>query len=312
MYTVTATENFYQWTGSRSAFSTTFDVTHGDPTALVELTPAGYAWAGGTPFAQQPVIGIVDAGGNIMTPDSVSTISAELLINPTGFPLLGKLTRSVALGTAPFQDLRIDKEAKGYRIRYTTTAGNFHLDKDLDVVASSEFMLTSTADRQVNDKMGSSCAADDITGLVATGATDEDRPVDEVQTITTSSKSRVLSSEVQYVTTSDTIRREIQSLKIWCTPGSSIARREITSGNDGMTSFRLRWLNPDTTIEHLSRHFATEMAGPMIAVMLEADMPGLGEVIVSRDDIVSRFLSEYIYIYIFDFYFIDIFLFFTY
>ena len=75
-------------------------------------------------------------------------------------------------------------------------------------------MLTSTADRQVNDKMGSSCAADDITGLVATGATDEDRPVDEVQTITTSSKSRVLSSEVQYVTTSDTIRREIQSLKI--------------------------------------------------------------------------------------------------
>ena len=63
MYTVTARVNFYQWVGTRFEYSDTFDVIHGDPTALVEITPAGSAWAGGAPFAQQPVIAIVDAGG---------------------------------------------------------------------------------------------------------------------------------------------------------------------------------------------------------------------------------------------------------
>ena len=47
----------------KSSVINTFDVIHGDPTALVEITPAGSAWAGGAPFAQQPVIAIVDAGG---------------------------------------------------------------------------------------------------------------------------------------------------------------------------------------------------------------------------------------------------------
>ena len=149
--------------------SATFDVTHGDPTALVEITPAGNAWAGGTPFAQQPVIAVVDGGGNIMTPDSVSTITATLTINPSGFPLLGELTQIVALGVAPFQDLRIDKDAKGYQIQYTTTAGGFHLNTSLDVIPSTEFMLTSSLDRQIGDRMGSSCAADDVSGLVAIG-----------------------------------------------------------------------------------------------------------------------------------------------
>ena len=49
----------------------------------------GLAWAGGTPFAQQPVIAIVDAGGNIMTLDSVSSVTVQLFHSPTGFPLLG-------------------------------------------------------------------------------------------------------------------------------------------------------------------------------------------------------------------------------
>ena len=75
-------------------------------------------------------------------------------------------------------------------------------------------MLLSTLDRQVGDKMGSSCAADDVVGLVAVGATDEDRPIDEVQTITSSSKGTRVTNEVQYVTTSATIRSEIQVSKI--------------------------------------------------------------------------------------------------
>ena len=74
-------------------------------------------------------------------------------------------------------------------------------------------MLLSTLDRQVGDKMGSSCAADDVVGLVAVGATDEDRPIDEVQTITSSSKGTRVTNEVQYVTTSATIRSEIQVSK---------------------------------------------------------------------------------------------------
>ena len=283
LYTVTSRTNYYQWTGTRAAFSTTFDVTHGNPTALVELTAAGTAWAGGAPFAQQPVIAILDGGGNIMTPDSVSTITAELLVSPTGFPLLGQKTFPVALGVLAFLDLKITKEAIGYILRFTTSAGSFHLDKSLDVIPSAEYMLMSAADRQSGDKMGSSCAADDITGLVAIGATDEDRPVDEVQTITTSSKAAELSSEVQYVTTSATIRPEIQSIRIWCNSGSSIARRSISSGPDGMTSFQLEWINPDDDKPRLSRHLASEMPGPMLASMLETDMAGLGEVVVSRD-----------------------------
>ena len=50
-----------------------------------------------------------------------------------------------------------------------------------------------------------------------------------------------------------------------------------------MTTFQLKWRNPDTNVFHLSRHFASEMPGPMVASMLETDMKGLGEVVVSRD-----------------------------
>ena len=283
LYTLHARQNFYGWTGTRMAYSSTFDVTHGDPTELIEITAAGLAWAGGTPFAQQPVIAIVDAGGNIMTLDSVSSVTVQLFHSPTGFPLLGTKTYTVALGVSTFLDLQIDKDAKGYLLRWTTSAGNFYLNQLLDVIPSTEFMLVSAADRQLGDRMGASAACDDSVGIVVVGATGEDRPVDEVQTITTSSKSTVFMDEIQHVRTSATVRYEIQELKLWCASGSSIARRSISSGNDGMTSFRLSWINPDDNQLRRSRHFAAEMPGPMLASMLEADMEGLGEMSVSRD-----------------------------
>ena len=69
-----------------------------------------------------------------MTPDSVSTVSAELIHSPTGFPLAGIKTGIVALGVLAFQDLQINKESKGYQIEYKTSAGPFSLNRSLDVI----------------------------------------------------------------------------------------------------------------------------------------------------------------------------------
>lgn len=276
--------NFYGWTGERHAFSETFDVTHGDPTDLVIIMPPGHAWAGGSPFGQQPVIGIVDAGFNIMTPDSTSTVTATLTTSPTGFPLLGQKTLTVALGVVSFLDLQIEKESKGYVITFSTSAGSFTRNTTLEVIPSTEYALFSSFDRQSNDRMGSSCAADDVTSLVAVGAVGEDRPIDEVQIITTEASAATLVSEVQLVTTMATARPEIQSIKFSCYPGTSIARRNIPSGDDGMTSFQLEWTDPKSRVTSISRPIATEMPGPMVAAFLEEDLKGLGPVEVSRID----------------------------
>ena len=277
--------NFYGWTGERYTYSDTFDVTHGDPTALVVITKPADAWAGGSPFGQQPVIGITDAGGNIMTPDSTSTVTATLAEDRgTGFPLLGTKTLIVALGVVSFLDLTIKGEANDYVITFSTSAGSFTKNASLDVIPSTEFILINSEDRQAGDKMGSSCATDDQTNLIAVGAVGEDRPVDEVQVITTEGGAAVLRSEVQLVKTLATPLPEIQSIKFSCHPGSSIARRSIPSGNDGMTSFQLEWTDPKSGNKSLSRPIAAEMPGPMMAAFLEADLAGLGPVEVSRLD----------------------------
>jgi hypothetical protein len=96
------------WTGSVIGYSPSFDVVLGAPFALKLIQVASDAWAGGTPFQNQPIVALIDGGGNIIITDSSNTVTAEISVNPTGYPLLGVTVIQFDLGVAVFKNLAID------------------------------------------------------------------------------------------------------------------------------------------------------------------------------------------------------------
>jgi hypothetical protein len=267
--------NYYGWTGSFYLDSPTFDVTHGDPTNLRIMRAPADAWAGGSPFRIQPEVAIVDAGENIMTPDSTSTITVAMTKSPSGFPLLGYKTMKVSLGRCLYNDLQINKASKGYILTWYTSAGNFNISYSLDVVQSTEWEMVQD-DRQPGDKMGWSAGVYD--NLAVVGAIGEDRPIDEVQVVTTTGTERTLTREVQLVTTTATWRSEVQSLLFTCTKGTSIKRIYDASGADSITQFRIKWKNKMTRMLELGA------PGDNFADYIEDDIPEIKQLKVSGHD----------------------------
>lgn len=215
--------NLYRSTVAVSGVSSKFQVSFGVPHSLKVLVSAGNAWAGGLPFQRQPSVAIKDAGGNTITTDSTSTMTVALSVNPTGAPLLGTTTVTLDKGVAYFTDLFVGKRSNGYVLSYTTSAGSFSTTQALMVSYSAEFEARAS-DEQPGDALGSSCAISHYTAVV--GAPLEDRPVDDVQVITSSGSASSLVGEVQTVRTYAPHVPEIQQLQSWVSSCSRISMLE--------------------------------------------------------------------------------------
>src|SRR5574341_758746 len=98
-------------TGLTGATSAPFAVSLGAPHHLTFTTQPGGA-TGGAPFATQPVVEVLDAGGNRA---AGYAITIALGANPGGAALAGTRTVTSVDGLASFTDLSIDK-AGGYTL----------------------------------------------------------------------------------------------------------------------------------------------------------------------------------------------------
>ena len=113
-YTLTASR-----TGFASVVSATFSVTVGPASSLVITTGTG-GGTGGVAWAVQPVVTIVDAGGNPTTSTAVVTLA--LASNPTGGVLAcsGGASLAAAAGNATFAGCLVDMAGVGYTLRATS------------------------------------------------------------------------------------------------------------------------------------------------------------------------------------------------
>lgn len=165
--------------------SAVFPVFVGPPHALRVVTHIGDAWFGGQPFGQQPVISVVDAGGNWLRNVTGMTVTAVLdtsFSNSSNASLIGHTSALVERGIAEFDDLEVTRPGKRYRMIFTTTAGLFDTVDYFDVVYSAEWsVMSSTA--LPGDNFGSSVDVDGSRMVV--GAPSTAFPVLDVQTIST-------------------------------------------------------------------------------------------------------------------------------
>mmetsp|Transcript_5343 Transcript_5343/g.9475 ORF Transcript_5343/g.9475 Transcript_5343/m.9475 type:complete len:3258 (-) Transcript_5343:1649-11422(-) len=192
--------------------STPFDVSLGDPDALTVQRPIGGAFSGGLPFYEQPIIQLVDRGGNVYDQESSKVVTAELLVSPTGFDLTGLKTSTFFRGIARFRSLKLVQVGENYVIRFSTTINDKTLSVDLsfDVQPSTEYeVLADDADHE--DRFGHSLSIFDDTILI--GSPKDDLTVKEVQRITaTSDKGVVMQNEVQRIQTKGAHQVEIQEI----------------------------------------------------------------------------------------------------
>ncbi|KAF0711816.1 Aste57867_5074 [Aphanomyces stellatus] len=100
--------------------SSPFDILLGPPYKLSMYTYIGMA-QGGTPFLPQPVVSIVDRGGNIVNTVNSGTVSVAILNNPIGGILSPTTSYTVWLyqGLGKFFALQIDKAGGPYTLRFT-------------------------------------------------------------------------------------------------------------------------------------------------------------------------------------------------
>ncbi len=87
--------------------SAAFTISEGSAVSLEWQTQPGNG-TGGTVLAQQPVLVLKDAGGNVVTGDSSSTVTVNLT-TASGAALSGATTVTVLNGAAVFTDLKVDK-----------------------------------------------------------------------------------------------------------------------------------------------------------------------------------------------------------
>ena len=177
-----------------------FDVGVGPPRGLTVLKNSARAWAGNQPFSDQPRIALVDAGGNIVTWESASSVTAQLTDGSEQIFLDGERTVQVTEGVAVFRDLAIS-ERGAYEILYQSDiASDLHVTESVEVGAAIEYEVRGDLDdRDPCDMYGDSVA---IYGdFLAVGAPGKRTPLSEVQVLTVYSEASTDESEVQIIST---------------------------------------------------------------------------------------------------------------
>jgi hypothetical protein len=117
--------------------SAAFDVNLGAPIALqIVVAPGGATQA--TPFVTQPQVEVVDAGGNRITTDNTTQITAAIATGTgtAGAVLNGTTIVTVTAGMAAFTNLSINLTGIGYQLTFS--------DGVLPVLTSAAFNVTGT------------------------------------------------------------------------------------------------------------------------------------------------------------------------
>jgi hypothetical protein len=115
----------YTLTASSSPATTTptsnaFDIAPGAPAQLVFSSEPTNTTAG-APIAPSVEVAVEDAGGNVVTSDSSTTVTVALGNNPSGDTLGGTLTQTAQNGIATFADLTLGSAATGYTLTATSS-----------------------------------------------------------------------------------------------------------------------------------------------------------------------------------------------
>lgn len=255
----------YGWTGSVIGDTNPFFITEGAPRRLIVVRGPEADIAGREPLSPQPIIALVDAGGNIIRSEHQHYITASLVESPSGAPLLGTTTIKLEAGVAQFTDLAIENPAHTYVIKFTSTAvygvpqyaaaDVFPLEVNITFASRySAVKMLRHADPQPRDGFGHSLDAepdfDSTSGipgsgrmLLVAGAPFEDRPVPEIQTVRTRAGSNDYVREVQTITTSVLHISEVQEIKTSVAAGATIKTTVVQTGDriDLVPRFRLRW-----------------------------------------------------------------------
>jgi hypothetical protein len=102
------------------AVSAPFDITVGPAAGLhIGTHPGGASM--GVVFAVQPVLHVVDAGGNVITTDNTTVVKASITTSTgaSGAMLAGTTLVTAAGGTVTFTDLQIDLQGVGYTLDFS-------------------------------------------------------------------------------------------------------------------------------------------------------------------------------------------------
>lgn len=254
-----------------SVVSQAFDVTLGDPARLRVDVPAAGAWAGGQPFRQQPVVSLVDWGGNVVSTNNEDSIQVELLVDPTNSSipaLFGNTSIRMERGRVEFVDLGLLRRGTGFQLRFFANVTGFGFVEGfqtLDVLPSAEWQVMNY-DSQPGDWFGFSV---DVDGDLAVVGSPHDRvPVHEVQVVRTDADATEFLPEIQSVTTAADLQYEVQRIAV------SVRANETLRG-----TFFLQWELERT------RNIPVDAYEDYIKVVIEQDLRAaqIGEVVVTRD-----------------------------
>ena len=124
------------------ASSSLFSVSRGDPHGLeVAIQPSN--GQGGEALSRQPVIKVVDMGGNFVPSFSGTTIVSAHIENNGGVNgmLTGNLTVSVVGGLAEFMDLTIDKAGRLYSLSFSSPGLTAVTSASFNIAVGSAYRL---------------------------------------------------------------------------------------------------------------------------------------------------------------------------
>ena len=108
--------------GATSQTTFPFTVGVGAASSMVFVDEPAYGTAtGGAAFTRQPELKVVDAGGNVLTSDSTSSVAVSIIDNPSDGTLSPVANTAVVLvsGVATFNALAINYAGLSYRLQYT-------------------------------------------------------------------------------------------------------------------------------------------------------------------------------------------------
>ena len=108
--------------GGNTCISAKIEVSFGEPHALLVIDVPGLDDTfGGKAFIHQPLLHVVDAGGNVVQSDSSSRVVASFFSNPRRSALqpTDMTVVTVDKGVVRFKKLMIAEAAEGYRLQYS-------------------------------------------------------------------------------------------------------------------------------------------------------------------------------------------------
>jgi len=153
--------------GLTSATSSAFNIAVGTPSQLSFTTQPGNG-SGGSALGTQPVVKVLDAGGNIVTSSSAS-IALAIASNPNSGTLGGGLTTvTAASGVAAFSALSIDKAGSGYTLAASSSGVTSSTSSAFNIAVGSATQLAFST-QPGNGTGGSAFSTQPVVSLLDSG-----------------------------------------------------------------------------------------------------------------------------------------------